>query len=72
MSPIDPLVNSEVVEAGSFYGEQGEGYLRVCFGSEPYERIEQAMDRLEYFFAGLEVWDRVYKRKRLTNAVVAR
>ncbi len=44
-----------VVEAGSFYGEKGEGYLRVCFGSESYERIEQAMDRLEHFFAGLEV-----------------
>lgn len=44
-----------VVEAGSFYGEKGEGYLRVCFGSESYERIEQAMDRLEHFFTGLEV-----------------
>jgi len=42
-----------VVEAGSFYGAAGEGYLRVCFGAEPYERIALAMDRLEQFFATL-------------------
>jgi aspartate aminotransferase len=42
-----------VVEAGSFYGEAGEGYLRVCFGSQPAERIEEAMDRLRGFFSGL-------------------
>lgn len=39
-----------VVEAGSFYGAGGEGHLRVCFGSESYERIDQAMDRLSAFF----------------------
>ncbi len=35
-----------VVEAGSFYGKAGEGHLRVCFGAESYERIEEAMDRI--------------------------
>ena len=40
-----------VVEAGTFYGENGEGHLRVCFGAEPFERIEEAMDRLENYFA---------------------
>nr|WP_321271678.1 pyridoxal phosphate-dependent aminotransferase [Alcaligenes faecalis] len=44
-----------VVEAGSFYGQQGEGFLRLCFGSASYEQIEQAMDRLQLFFAQLEV-----------------
>jgi aspartate aminotransferase len=44
-----------VVEAGSFYGPQGEGFLRLCFGSASYEQIEQAMDRLQLFFAQLEV-----------------
>lgn len=39
-----------VTEAGTFYGETGEGHLRMCFGAEPYERIEEAMDRLEKFF----------------------
>lgn len=39
-----------VVEAGAFYGAGGEGYLRICFGAEPYERINEAMDRLETFF----------------------
>ncbi len=39
-----------VVEAGSFYGAAGEGYLRVCFGSQSYERLEEAMDRLGRFF----------------------
>lgn len=42
-----------VVETGSFYGQSGEGYLRICFGSESYERIEEAMNRLETFFAAL-------------------
>ena len=36
-------------EAGSFYGATGEGHLRMCFGAEPYERIEEAMDRLQEF-----------------------
>ena len=39
-----------VVEDGSFYGEAGEGHLRICFGSEPRERIAEAMDRLAAFF----------------------
>ena len=42
-----------VTEAGSFYGEAGEGHLRLCFGAEPYARIEEAMDRLEAFFRRL-------------------
>lgn len=37
------------VEAGSFYGPSGEGHLRICFGSEPYERLVEAMDRIERF-----------------------
>ncbi len=37
------------VEAGSFYGPSGEGHLRICFGSEPYERLVEAMDRIEQF-----------------------
>jgi aspartate aminotransferase len=39
-----------VTEAGSFYGESGEGHLRLCFGAEPYARIDEAMDRLQAFF----------------------
>lgn len=40
-----------VTEAGTFYGAAGEGHLRVCFGAEPYERIEQALDRMARYFA---------------------
>lgn len=39
-----------VVEAGSFYGPAGEGHLRICFGAESYDRVEEAMDRLSAFF----------------------
>jgi aspartate aminotransferase len=39
------------VEPGSFYGPAGEGYLRICFGSEPYVRIETAMDRISNLLA---------------------
>ena len=39
-----------VTEAGTFYGEAGEGHLRMCFGAEPYDRINEAMDRLQAFF----------------------
>ncbi|PCI54342.1 MAG: aspartate aminotransferase [Alphaproteobacteria bacterium] len=39
-----------VVESGNFYGDLGEGYLRVCFGSESEERIREAMMRLTKFF----------------------
>ncbi|WP_404478188.1 pyridoxal phosphate-dependent aminotransferase [Novosphingobium sp. BL-52-GroH] len=42
-----------VVEAGSFYGPAGEGFLRVCFGSESRERIEEAMVRLGTFLGRL-------------------
>lgn len=44
-----------VVEAGSFYGQSGEGHLRVCFGSESLERLDEGMDRLSRFFNNL--WD---------------
>jgi aspartate aminotransferase len=39
-----------VVEAGSFYGAKGDGHLRICFGSQPFGRLEEAMDRLARFF----------------------
>ncbi len=39
-----------VVEAGSFYGAAGEGHLRICFGAESYERIDEAMNRLHKYF----------------------
>ncbi|MBO6901261.1 MAG: aminotransferase class I/II-fold pyridoxal phosphate-dependent enzyme [Rhizobiaceae bacterium] len=39
-----------VVESGAFYGEAGEGRLRVCFGSESSERLTLAMDRMQTFF----------------------
>ncbi|MCY4165001.1 MAG: pyridoxal phosphate-dependent aminotransferase [Gammaproteobacteria bacterium] len=42
---------SVCVEAGSFYGQAGAGHLRVCFGAEPYERLEAAMDRMQAFLA---------------------
>lgn len=38
-----------VTEAGSFYGKAGEGHLRMCFGAESYDRIDEAMDRLQTF-----------------------
>ena len=34
------------VESGSFYGNAGRGHLRICFGSEPYERLAEGMARL--------------------------
>ena len=37
------------VEAGSFYGNAGEGRIRVCFGSLSTEEIDQAMDRITGF-----------------------
>lgn len=40
-----------VTEAGSFYGAAGDGYLRICFGAEPYERIEEALNRMARYFA---------------------
>ncbi|WP_374598107.1 pyridoxal phosphate-dependent aminotransferase [Sphingosinicella sp.] len=42
-----------VVEAGSFYGPGGEGHLRLCFGAESAERLDEGMDRLSRFFNAL-------------------
>ncbi len=42
-----------VVEAGSFYGPQGENHLRICFGAQSAEVLEVAMDRLQAFFNDL-------------------
>ena len=39
-----------VTEEGSFYGPTGEGHLRICFGAESYEVIEEAMNRLQAYF----------------------
>jgi aspartate aminotransferase len=39
-----------VVESGAFYGPAGEGHLRICFGSQPLDRLEEAMNRLTRFF----------------------
>jgi aspartate aminotransferase len=39
-----------VVESGAFYGAQGEGFLRVCFGSQSLPVIETAVSRLDSFF----------------------
>jgi aspartate aminotransferase len=39
-----------VVEAGTFYGPEGEGRLRICFGAEREERLAEAMDRMQAFF----------------------
>lgn len=41
------------VESGSFYGEPGEGYLRICFAAEPPERVVEGMDRMEEFIRDL-------------------
>lgn len=40
------------VESGTFYGAAGEGHLRICVASEPYDRIAEAMDRIEKFVRG--------------------
>jgi aspartate aminotransferase len=42
-----------VVEAGSFYGDTGEGHLRVCFGCAEIDVLTEAMDRLQKFFNSL-------------------
>jgi len=48
MLALNIIENAHVaVESGSFYGNSGEGHLRICFGSEPYDRIEEALDRIE-------------------------
>jgi aspartate aminotransferase len=38
-----------VVESGAFYGAAGEGYLRICFGSQSLPVIEEAVVRLDRF-----------------------
>jgi aspartate aminotransferase len=49
---VDLLKKTHVAtEAGSFYGPSGDGHLRFCFGSEPYDRLEQAMDRIDDYLA---------------------
>jgi aspartate aminotransferase len=42
-----------VVEAGSFYGNAGEGHLRVCFGCAELDVLEEAMNRMQRFFNSL-------------------
>jgi aspartate aminotransferase len=44
---------SVVVEDGAFYGSAGRGHLRVCFGSQTTERLEEAAERMTRFFAQL-------------------
>jgi len=39
-----------VVESGAFYGAAGEGYLRICFGSQTLPVIQEAVSRLDHFF----------------------
>ncbi|MBM1558217.1 pyridoxal phosphate-dependent aminotransferase [Sulfitobacter mediterraneus] len=43
-----------VVEAGSFYGDAGEGHLRVCFGCADMDVLRDAMDRMQRFFNDLQ------------------
>ena len=51
----DRLMNEAgvVVEAGSFYGEAGEGFLRICFGCGDAEFLTEGMDRMQRFFNSL-------------------
>lgn len=53
---------SVVTEAGSFYGANGDGHLRICFGAEPYERIDEALTRMQEYFSSLQP-------SRVANAV---
>ena len=39
------------VEAGSFYGQQGANHLRICFGAQSYEKLSEALDRIENFLS---------------------
>jgi aspartate aminotransferase len=39
-----------VVEDGGFYGLSGRGHLRISFGSQTFERLTEAMDRMTAFF----------------------
>ncbi|MGB3244949.1 MAG: pyridoxal phosphate-dependent aminotransferase [Sulfitobacter sp.] len=51
----DRLLNETgvVVESGSFYGEAGEGHLRVCFGCAEPDVLQEAMTRMQRFFNSL-------------------
>jgi len=52
----DILHNTHVaLESGSFYGSAGEGHLRICFGSESFQRLEEAMDRLARYLDSLRL-----------------
>lgn len=42
------------VESGAFYGPSGEGHLRVCFASEPFERVAEGMNRIAQFLSTLQ------------------
>ncbi len=42
-----------VVEAGTFYGDEGRGHLRVCFGCAEMDVLTEAMDRMQRFFNAL-------------------
>ncbi len=42
-----------VVEAGSFYGPAGEGFLRICFTASTEDVLHTAMARLHAFFTRL-------------------
>lgn len=42
-----------VVEAGSFYGPEGEGRIRICFGAQTLEVLDTAMDRMSRFLNSL-------------------
>lgn len=37
------------VETGTFYSSRGADYLRICFGSEPYDRVAEGMERLQRY-----------------------
>jgi aspartate aminotransferase len=39
-----------VVESGTFYGPSGEGYLRICFGAEPFDRIDEGLNLIAHYF----------------------
>lgn len=43
-----------VVEAGSFYGQAGEGHVRICFGSTDLDQIDEAMTRIQKLVSSLE------------------
>lgn len=38
-----------VVEAGDFYGPEGAGHLRICFGAQTLDVLEDAMTRIGRF-----------------------